>query len=57
MRLERTCEESVLEYEVEAGAAEPKAEYLPPMLVDYGLLAKEAASAGDPGGDGSASYS
>ena len=40
-----------MEYEAEDGKAEPKAEYLPPMLVDYGLLAKDAATAAAPGPD------
>ena len=38
--------EGVVEFEVDGSESEPKAAYQPPILVDYGLLAKEAAEGG-----------
>ncbi|MET4701026.1 hypothetical protein ABIE65_004070 [Constrictibacter sp. MBR-5] len=35
-----------MEFEVDRSESEPKAAYQPPILVDYGLLAKEAAEGG-----------
>lgn len=47
-----TIREVELETEVDRDESASKTEYLPPILVDYGLLAKEAAAASGSGSDG-----